>query len=132
MYKKESLEMSKKILVVDDDPLVIHTLSKLFNKEGYSVVTVQSGKEALEIIKKTDFDLVVADIKMAGIDGVETATAIKKYFNERKKPEIPVVFITGYADEKIEQSARDLGPIDYIYKPFDIAELLNRVREVLK
>jgi len=118
--------MPKKILVIDDDRLVLNTLRKLFSKEGYSVATAPSGKEALEIIKKTDFDLVIADIKMAGIDGVETATAIKKYFNERNKPEIPVVFITGYADLVDQKHAQDLGEV--FIKPFDNEELLENVR----
>lgn len=118
--------MSKKILLIDDDRLVLNTLRKLFSKEGYSVATAPSGKEALEIIKKTDFDLVIADIKMAGIDGVETATAIKKYFNERNKPEIPIVFITGYADIADQKHAQNLGEV--LIKPFDNEELLENVK----
>lgn len=118
--------MSKKILLIDDDRLVLNTLRKLFSKEGYGVATAPSGKEALEIIKKTDFDLVIADIKMAGIDGVETATAIKKYFNERNKPEIPIVFITGYADIADQKHAQNLGEV--LIKPFDNEELLENVK----
>jgi CheY-like chemotaxis protein len=90
------------------------------------MVTAQSGKEALEVIKKKDFDLVVADIKMAGMDGVETATAIKKYFIERNKTEIPVVFITGYADIADQKQAQALGEV--LTKPFDKDELLENVR----
>jgi len=118
--------MAKKILVIDDDRLVLNTLRKLFSKEAYDVVTAQNGKEALEIIKKADFDLVIADIKMAGMDGVETATAIKKYFNERNKPEIPVVFITGYADIADQKHAQNLGEV--LIKPFDNKELLENVK----
>lgn len=118
--------MDKKILVMDDDPLVLRTLTKLFNKEGYSVVTAQGGKEALEKITETDFDLVISDIKMAGIDGVETATAIKSYFNKRDKPEIPIVFITGYADIADQKHAQELGEV--LIKPFDNEELLENVR----
>ena len=118
--------MDKKILVMDDDPLVLRTLTKLFNKEGYSVVTAQGGKEALEKITETDFDLVISDIKMAGIDGVETATAIKRYFNKRNKPEIPIVFITGYADIADQKHAQELGEV--LIKPFDNEELLENVR----
>lgn len=118
--------MAKKILVVDDDRLVLNTLRKLFSKESYDVVTVQSGKEALEKIKKADFDLIVSDIKMAGIDGVETATAIKRYFNEKGKPEIPIVFITGYADIAEQKHAQNLGEV--LIKPFDNKELLENIR----
>jgi len=118
--------MAKKILVIDDDKLILNSLKKLFSKEGYSVDTAQNGKEALEIIKKTDFDLVVVDIKMAEMDGVETVMAIKKYFNERNKPEIPVVFITGYADIADQRHAEDLGEV--FIKPFDNEELLENVR----
>jgi CheY-like chemotaxis protein len=118
--------MPKNILVIDDDPMVLPSLKKLFNKEGYNMVTAQSGKEALEKVKKTDFDLVVADIKMAGMDGVETATAIKKHFSERNKPEIPIVFITGYADIADQKNAQKLGEV--LIKPFDNKELLENVK----
>jgi CheY-like chemotaxis protein len=118
--------MAKNILVIDDDPLVLPTLKKLFDKEGYAMVTAQSGKEALERVRKTDFDLVVADIKMAGMDGVETATAIKKYFSEKNKPEIPIVFITGYADMADQRNAQKLGEV--LIKPFDNKELLENVK----
>lgn len=118
--------MVKKILVIDDDPLVLHTLKKLFDKEGYGMATAQSGKEALEIVKKADLDLVISDIKMPGMDGVQLATAIKKYFNEKNKPEIPIVFITGYADIADQKHAQKLGEV--LIKPFDNKELLENVK----
>lgn len=115
-----------KILLVDDDPAVLQSLKKFFGKQGYSVVSAQSGTGALEIIKKVDVDLVIADIKMAGMDGLETAKAIKNYYQDRKMSEIPVVFITGYTDIALEKQAQDLGRV--FTKPFDNRDLLEGVK----
>lgn len=118
--------MTENILLIDDDPAVLQSIKKFFAKQGYSVVSAQSGKEALEIIEKVDVNLVIADIKMAGMDGIETAKAIKKYYQERKMSEVPVVFITGYADIALEKQAEDLGRV--LTKPFDNKELLEGVK----
>ncbi|MCM8792831.1 MAG: response regulator [Candidatus Omnitrophica bacterium] len=112
--------------MVDDEEIVLKSLEKLLNKEGYDVVTTQSGKEALEIIKKTDFDIIITDIKMAEMDGVETAIAIRKYFKERNKPEVPVVFITGYSDLAEQKHVQKLGEV--FIKPFDNEELIEDVK----
>lgn len=118
--------MPKRILVIDDDPLVLQTLKKLFDKEGYHMVTAPGSSEALGIIKRSDFDLVISDIKMAGMDGVQLATAIKKHYSEIRKPEIPIVFITGYADIADQKHAQKLGEV--LIKPFDNKELLENVK----
>lgn len=113
----------KKILLIDDDHTVLESLGKLFKKHGYDVTTARSGEEALTIVENASFDLAVADIRMPGIDGVETAKAIKDRCSKKNKPEIPVIFITGYADA-LEQ-AQDLGEV--FVKPFDNEELLEKV-----
>lgn len=116
--------MAKKILVIDDEEIIIKSLSKLLEKNGYEVFIAKNGQDAIVMTEEEDFDLIVADIRMPGINGVETVESIKK--------KIPTIFITGYADEIIEKKAKVLHPIAYIYKPFDIAELVNKVKEVLK
>jgi 3-oxoacyl-[acyl-carrier-protein] synthase II len=119
--------MAKKILVIDDDLQVLNSLKKLFNKEGYTVGTASSGAEALEKIDKTDFDLVIIDIRMPDLDGIETVTKIKEIRKRQAKSNIPVIFITGYADIDAHKTAKEFG--DLILKPFDIEELLNRVKD---
>lgn len=119
--------MVKRILVVDDDRLVLNSLEKLFRKEGLDVFTAQSGHEALKRIEDLDFDLVIIDIRMPDIDGIETVKRIKEIRKEKDKPDIPVVFITGYADLAANAQAEQLGEV--ILKPFDLENLLNRVKE---
>ncbi len=117
--------MTKRILLIDDDPAVLKSLNKLFRQQGYDVVTAQSGEEALKIVENTALDLVIADVRIPGIDGVETAKAIKNRCVEKDRPELPVMFITGYADIAIEKQAQDLGEV--FVKPFDNKEVLEKV-----
>jgi 3-oxoacyl-[acyl-carrier-protein] synthase II len=118
--------MTKYILVVDDDRQVLQSLERLFKKEGYNVVCASSGKEALEKVERGDFDLVIIDIKMPDLDGVETVNKIKEIKKNQSKPSIPVIFITGYADIDPVERAKQLG--DVVLKPFDLEDLLSRVK----
>ena len=119
--------MVKKILVIDDDPQVLNSLEKLFKKEHYAVVKALSGKEAFEKVESQSFDLVIVDIRMPDIDGVETVKKIKQIQKEKGRLEIPVLFITGYADLAANAEAEQLGEV--ILKPFDIEALLSRIKD---
>lgn len=119
--------MPKTILVVDDDPQVLNSLERLFKKEGYIVYAAKNGKEALEKVDKTDFDLVIIDIRMPELDGIETVKSIKEIRKHNSKPDIPVMFITGYADIDANEKAKQFG--DVVLKPFDLEEFLNRVKQ---
>jgi len=119
--------MSKTILIVDDDISVLKSLEKLFKKEDYEVVCVSSGKEALEWIEKRDFDLVIIDIRMPDLDGIETTKKIKEIRRNKSKPDIPVVFITGYSDVVAIEKAKQYGEV--VLKPFDLDEFLSRIKQ---
>ena len=119
--------MAKKILVVDDDALVLKSLQRLFLKEGCEVSTAQSGKEALEMVDRADFDLIIVDIRMPEIDGIETVKKIKAIRKNKEKSEIPVIFITGYSDIDAHEKAKELGEL--ILKPFDLIKFLNFVKD---
>jgi len=119
--------MNKNILVVDDDQLVLNSLERLFKKSGYGVACASNGKEALERIEAQDFDLVIIDIRMPDLDGVETVKQIKEIRKREAKPEIPVIFVTGYADVGANEKAGQLGEV--VMKPFDLEEFLGRVKE---
>jgi len=123
--------MSKKILIVDDEELIIRSLTKLLEKEGYSVLVVKNGADALAMTEEEDFDLIIADIRMPGINGVDTIASIFEDLEQKQKNKIPVIFITGYADKEVEEKAKTLKPAAYIYKPFDISTLVNKVKEVV-
>jgi DNA-binding response OmpR family regulator len=116
--------MAKKILVIDDEELIIKSLRKLLEKNGFEVFIAKNGQDALVMSAEEDFDLIIADVRMPGINGVETVQSIPK--------KIPTIFITGYADEEIKKKAKALKPVAYIYKPFDISELVNKINGVLK
>jgi CheY-like chemotaxis protein len=120
--------MAKKILVIDDEELIIKSLSKLLGKNGFEVFVAKNGQDALVIADEENIDLIIADIRMPGINGVDTVSAIlvKDDFKDT-----PVIFITGYADEEIKKRAEELKPVAYIYKPFDISELVEKVKKTL-
>lgn len=118
--------MAEKILIVDDDRLVLNSLEKLFTKENYDIATAQSGQEALEKVERLDFDLVIVDIKMPGINGIDTARRIKEIRKEKDKPDVPVVFITGYADLATDAQVEKLGEV--FFKPLETKEFLENIK----
>jgi CheY-like chemotaxis protein len=124
--------MTKNILLIDDEELIIRSLRKLLEKNRFVVFVAKTGLDALAIADAEKFDLIIADIRMPGMNGVETVQAIYKELQEKKQKKIPVIFITGYADEEMKQGAHALDPIAYIYKPFDIPELVDKIKGVLK
>ena len=124
-------KMPKKILVIDDEVLVVESLKRLLKKAGYIVSTAQNYQEAIEGVKKNDFDLIISDIRMAGEDGIEIVKNIRSYLQENKKGMIPEILITGYVSEDKYQVAIELGVRAYLNKPFDIKEFLETVSEIL-
>ena len=123
--------MAKRILVVDDEEIVIRSVTLLLEKAGYEVYVVKNGRDALAAIEGSSFDLIIADIRMPGINGVETVKQTYKVLDKRKQGRVPVIFITGYADKGIEGQVSKLKPTGYLYKPFDNKELLDKVKEAI-
>lgn len=124
--------MAKKILIIDDDKLIAITLKRLLSREGYNVFTALSGVRALGLIQRYDFDLIVSDIKMPAMDGIETVKKIRDYLAQNSKKPIPEIFITAYAKEDIYQKALALSAAGYIEKPFDIKVLLQTTKEAIE
>ncbi len=117
-----------KILVIEDEAAIRRVLTKILSEESdtYQVDEAEDGLIGVEKIKKEDFDLVLCDIKMPKMDGVEVLEAIKKI-----KPEIPVIMISGHGDLDTAVNTMRLGAFDYISKPPDLNRLLNTVRNAL-
>ncbi|MFW9930526.1 MAG: response regulator [Candidatus Thorarchaeota archaeon] len=123
--------MSKKILVIDDEKLVVESLKKLLKREGYEAHLARSGSEAMEHLTTNDFDLVVSDIRMPDINGIEIVKKIRAYLKENGKPAIPEILITGYASKENMEEAEKLNVADYIYKPFNIKDFLDVIKRNL-
>ncbi|HKK11983.1 MAG TPA: sigma 54-interacting transcriptional regulator, partial [Flavobacteriaceae bacterium] len=117
-----------KILVIEDEAAIRRVLVKILSEENdaYNVEEAEDGLIGIEKIKNDDFDLVLCDIKMPKMDGVEVLEAVKKI-----KPEIPVVMISGHGDLDTAVNTMRLGAFDYISKPPDLNRLLNTVRIAL-
>jgi CheY-like chemotaxis protein len=123
--------MAKKILVIDDEELIIKSLVKLLEKEGYDVFVAKNGQDALAMIEEEQFDLIISDIRMPGINGVDTVRLIHGVLDKLNIRKPPVVFITGFADEETKKEAMTLQPIAFMLKPFDIKELVNKIKAAL-
>jgi DNA-binding NtrC family response regulator len=108
----------EKILIIDDEKSVLDMLNVVFKKEGYRVKKSLSAQKALELIDEEDFDLILSDIRLPQISGMELLRKIKE-----KKPGTPVIMITAYGTIKQAVEAFKAGAIDYVVKPFDVEEL---------
>ena len=112
-----------KILVIDDERSIRNTLKEILEYENYKVDTVESGKQALELIDKNDFDLVFCDIKMPEMDGIEVLKEIEKL-----KPEIPVIMISGHGNIETAVESIKFGAYDFIQKPLDLNRILVTIK----
>ena len=117
-----------KILIIEDEVAIRRVLSKILSEENdsYKVEEAEDGLQGVEKVKNEDYDLILCDIKMPKMDGVEVLEAVKKI-----KPEIPMVMISGHGDLETAINTMRLGAFDYISKPPDLNRLLNTVRNAL-
>ena len=115
-----------RILVVDDDPQIRRVMRMTLVSNGYMVSDARNGEEALEAVRGEKFDLVLLDINMPGIGGLETCRLI------RASSEIPIIVLTVRNTERDKVEALDAGADDYVTKPFGTPELLARIRAALR
>jgi len=121
--------MAKNILVIDDDGLVSKSLCGLLKTSGYSADALEKAFDVVEKIKDEHIDLIVVDIRMPEINGVDLAKRIKEILKSKKKPAIPFIFITGYVDSQDIEEAKKLGKV--VFKPFENKEILDSIDEYL-
>jgi phosphate regulon transcriptional regulator PhoB len=123
------LMITKKILIVDDEPDLVELASYNLKKEGFSVSSAEDGEEALQMIRGKHFDLIILDLMLPGIQGIELCRILK---NNPKTVNIPIIMLTarGEVSEKIH--GLESGADDYITKPFSPKELIARVKAVLR
>jgi DNA-binding NtrC family response regulator len=116
-----------KILVVDDDAIVIKSCRRILEAEGFEVITVPSADEALEEIKYCEFDLLLMDVKMPKHDGLFLMREVKKNW-----PDVPIIVMSGYPTPETIADVLKLGATQFIPKPFRPDELTKSVRQVLQ
>lgn len=123
------LRMNKrpKILVVDDEEIARKNLTHILTKENYDVSTASDGREAFDELEATEFDVIITDLKMAGIDGMELLERIKV-----KYPDVRVIMVTGYATVQSAIEAMKKGAFYYIAKPFKLDEVRATVRQAVE
>ena len=114
------------ILLVDDDPEFCKAMKKTLEKSGYLVTLATDGWEALAAITGNVFDLVLSDLRMPNLNGIELMQEIK-----RKKINVPVVFITGYGEVESYMDLMNMGAFEYINKPVGKKEILRVIEKVL-
>jgi DNA-binding response OmpR family regulator len=118
--------MSKRILIVDDEPRYLRLLEANLRTEGYEVATAQDGVQALDVFSMQPIDLVLLDVMMPRLDGFGVCQRLREFSN------VPIVILTARGEEQDRVRGLDLGADDYLVKPFSATELLARVRAVLR
>jgi len=118
---------SHSVLLIDDEPVLRETISDSLRHEGFEVTTGSSGEEGIESFKSQSHDLVIVDLIMEGMGGIEVSKEILKL-----KPETPVMILTGHGSLAMAIEALQLNLHDYILKPIDRADLIEKVTDCLK
>lgn len=118
---------SKQILVVDDDPKILKVVGEALRQESYQVVTAPDGETALQICRQHPLDLLVLDVTMPGIDGLEVCGRLRASGSH-----VPILILSARGDETDRVVGFRLGADDYLTKPFSISELVLRVRAILR
>jgi len=116
----------KRILVVDDDTAILRLLSTNLKARGYEVLTATDGEEALETVQKEYIDLIILDIMMPKVDGVQVCRHIREW------SDIPIIILSARGDENDKVKCLELGADDYLTKPFGIAELMARINTAFR
>ena len=120
------MDAIKRVLVVDDDPVVGRSFDRVLSGKGYAVIHASDGNDALNKLHAENYDLVFTDIKMPGITGLEVAERVK-----RSQPWLPVVIITGYGTEANEIQAKAAGVAGFLHKPLSPEMIEGSAREAL-
>jgi len=118
--------MSQKILIVDDEPLLVKGLKYGLEQDGYSTEAAYDGKKALELQEKEKFDLIILDLMLPEIDGLEVCQKI------REKSDVPIIMLTAKGEDMNKILGLEYGADDYMTKPFNILELKARIKAILR
>jgi len=116
-----------RVLVVDDEPDFLETLVKRLKRRKVDASGVSSGVEAMQLLEQEHFDVVILDIRMPGMDGLETLREMK-----RKRPLMEVILLTGHASVESGMQGMQLGAFDYVMKPAELEDILEKARQAFE
>ena len=120
------IEMTKKILVIDDEAQIVKVLKAYLEQSGYQVVTAEDGKRALAIFQREKPDFMILDLTLPGLDGLEVCRTVRRQSN------IPILMLTARVEEADKLMGLELGADDYVVKPFSPREVVARVRTIFR
>ena len=115
-----------KLLLVDDEEGYVNVLSNRMSKRNIDVTKALSGTAGIQALRKADFDVAILDLKMEDMNGIEVLKIFKKMV-----PEMPVIMLTGHGSEEAARDGIEYGAYDYLIKPCDFAELIEKIREAV-
>lgn len=118
-YQGERIQL----LLVDDEEGYVKVLAKRMTRRNMEVMTALSGSEGIQRLRKQDFDVAILDLKMEDMDGIEVLRVFKKMV-----PDMPVIMLTGHGTEKAAREGLEMGAFDYLMKPCDLEELVEKIR----
>ncbi len=121
------MDKNIKVLLVDDEEEFVKTLSERIQMRDLGSNIAYNGEQALKVVKDEVPDVMILDLKMPGIDGMEVLKRVKKAY-----PQVQVIMLTGHGSEKDEKEARKLGAFDYLQKPADIDTIVGTIRKAYK
>lgn len=117
-------EENLRVLLVDDEEAFVNIIAKRLSKRNFSVTCALSGTEAIQILRKKDFDLCVLDLKMEDLNGIEVLKIFKKMI-----PDMPVIMLTGHGSTESAREGLACGAFDYLSKPYDLEDLVIKIHE---
>jgi len=118
--------MAKRILIIDDEPMIVESVSYNLKQEGYEVLSANNGEAGLKLVETEKLDLILLDLMLPGMNGLEICRSI------RQNSEMPIIILTAKEGEIDRVLGLELGADDYVIKPFSMRELMARIRTVLK
>jgi DNA-binding NtrC family response regulator len=124
--QENSMNDTRNVLIVDDETVIREGMRRILENDGYHVELSASGKAAIEKIQEQHFHLVITDLKMPGMDGIEVLKTIKIL-----QPDVPVIIITGYVTVDTAVEAMRNGAVDYLAKPFTPDQISEKVRKAV-
>lgn len=115
-----------RLILIDDEVGFATVMAKRLTRRGFNVTSAFSGSEAIQAMRKSEFDVAVLDLKMEDMDGIEVLKIFKKM-----DPAMPVIMLTGHGSEKSASDGMQYGAYDYLFKPCEFEELLEKIREAV-